>query len=534
MAKFASVKTATIKAPKPVIKTKTQTPTTVTFEGAPGYERKAKGELFLLAASNMVGEDTFYETGTDRDTRFEILVAQVTKKDPEWVMHFVPFLRDKMNMRSASVVMAAEYVKAGGPHGRSVVDAAMMRADEPSEMLAYWFAKYGKRLPQPVKRGVADAVVRLYNEASFIKYDSDSMSPRMGDVIELTHAKAQTPWQHNLFRYAIDKRHNREDLARNLEGLDTITRHRALMAVPVTDRRAIVDKAIASNDFSELSSAGLTWENLSGWLQGPMDAGAWESLILSNQLGYMATIRNLRNFDDAKISAEAQAKVIAKLTDAEEVAKSRQLPLRFLSAFKNVEGAHWVAPLETGLNLTLKNVPALSGKTLILVDVSGSMDSAFSNKVKGRTFHSGTAKYPKLWEAAALFGAALAVRAEKADLVAFETDSHVIDFRSGGSILKVTERFGHVPHGGTNGHQALAKHYNGHDTIVYLTDEQFHPGGAMETAADTFVFNLAGYRTAALPSGRVWSAGGLSDSGFRFIELLKGHKDGVWPWEMDK
>jgi hypothetical protein len=38
--------------------------------GAPGYPRDAKGELFLLAVSNMVGEDTFYEASGARDSRF--------------------------------------------------------------------------------------------------------------------------------------------------------------------------------------------------------------------------------------------------------------------------------------------------------------------------------------------------------------------------------------------------------------------------------------------------------------------------------
>ena len=35
-----------------------------THEGAPGYARDAKGELFLFAVSNMAGEDTFYEAAS--------------------------------------------------------------------------------------------------------------------------------------------------------------------------------------------------------------------------------------------------------------------------------------------------------------------------------------------------------------------------------------------------------------------------------------------------------------------------------------
>ena len=53
-----------------------------TYEGAPGHARNAKSELFLLAVSNMVGEDTFYEAATERDARFRELVAAVAVSDP--------------------------------------------------------------------------------------------------------------------------------------------------------------------------------------------------------------------------------------------------------------------------------------------------------------------------------------------------------------------------------------------------------------------------------------------------------------------
>jgi len=168
---------------------------------------------------------------------------------------------------------------------------------------------------------------------------------------------------------------------------------------------------------------------------------------------------------------------------------------------------------------------------LVLVDVSGSMDSPFANKVEGRNFRSGTAKYPKLWEAAALFGAALAVRAEKADLVAFETSSYPIDFRHGGSILKTTERFGHVSHGGTNTWQAYNSHIKDHDRVVILTDEQAHPGYATHVDKPLYIFNLAGYRTAMVSSDKAYTFGGLTDTGFAAIEMLEAYKEDKWPWE---
>src|SRR6266702_2504511 len=81
----------------------------LTHEGGVGFERDPKSELFLLAVTNMVREQTFYESGKDRDERFVQLIHTVTKSDPAWITAFVPFLRDKLNMRSASLVMAVEY-----------------------------------------------------------------------------------------------------------------------------------------------------------------------------------------------------------------------------------------------------------------------------------------------------------------------------------------------------------------------------------------------------------------------------------------
>lgn len=83
-----------------------------TEQGAPGYAREPKLELFLLAVSNMVGEQTFYERADERDTRFRDLVAKVAVADPAWFARFVPWLRLGANLRSASVVGALEGAKA--------------------------------------------------------------------------------------------------------------------------------------------------------------------------------------------------------------------------------------------------------------------------------------------------------------------------------------------------------------------------------------------------------------------------------------
>src|SRR5690242_19652254 len=84
----------------------------INHEGAVGAGRDAKSELFLLAVANMVGEGTFYEAAGDRDSRYAELVQQVAVADPEWTAGFLGWLRSGANLRSASLVGAAEATRA--------------------------------------------------------------------------------------------------------------------------------------------------------------------------------------------------------------------------------------------------------------------------------------------------------------------------------------------------------------------------------------------------------------------------------------
>ena len=123
--------------------------------------------------------------------------------DPQWTAAFLGWLRSEANMRSASLAGALEATKAmvaaGVSGGRQLVASVLQRADEPGEALAYWTARYGRAIPKPVKRGVADAVARLYTEYGMLKYDTASKGFRFADVIDLTHPVPVAPWQADLF-----------------------------------------------------------------------------------------------------------------------------------------------------------------------------------------------------------------------------------------------------------------------------------------------------------------------------------------------
>ncbi|OKJ95677.1 TROVE domain-containing protein [Amycolatopsis sp. CB00013] len=515
-----------------------RSPGGVTHEGGDGYARDTQSELFLLAVTNMVGENTFYETGDKRDTRFADLVRETALADPEWTARFLRWLRTEANMRTAAIVGAAEYVHArlaGDPSpvapiaNRAVVDSVLQRADEPGELLAYWTSLYGKRIPKPVKRGIADAAVRLFTEKSFLKWDSAARAFRFADVLGLAHPDPKDPVQDALFKHIVDVRFNpgREIPAE----LEVLGARADLMAWDKDKRRDLFSRPDTAR--STLRRAGMTWESLAGWLQGPMDARAWEAVIPS--MGYMALLRNLRNFDEAGVSDEVAEGVAARLADPEQVAKSRQFPMRFLSAYRAAPSLRWSYTLEKAIAESLANVPRLAGRTLILVDTSGSMNAGFSK--------DGTLMR---WDAAAIFGIALGARCETADVVSFSngyyggTGSKAFDVPRGESLLRGLDRWkngGYFIGAGTDTVGAIQRHLRPghHDRVVILTDEQHSSGNVDQTVPqDTalYTWNLAGYERGHSTSGRGnrHTFGGLTDAAFTMIPLLEAGRNADWPF----
>ena len=116
--------------------------------------------------------------------------------------------------------------------------------------------------------------------------------------------------------------------------------------------------------------------------------------------------------------------------------------------------------------------------------------------------------------------------------------------REGESVLRAVGRF--RPMGGTYMLAALDQHFNGHDRIVVITDEQFAPNlsyyrqyGRPTTLDDivpkstpVYTWNLAGYRYGGMAANRPGrhTFAGLSDACFSIIGMLESGEKGEWPF----
>lgn len=368
------------------------------------------------------------------------------------------------------------------------------------------------------------------NEYSYFKYRGTGNTVQMADVIEMVHPTPRDEKQSALFKYAIDVRRGRENIESEL---DSIKARSMLSEIVPADRRQMLGTETLAHD---MKRAGVTWEWISSWVNGPMDAKAWEAAI--PQMGYMALLRNLRNFDEAGISKEKVQYVKDYLTSPEKVQQSRQFPIRFFTAWTAVHGLAWAETLEEALNLSVPNVPELPGNTLVLVDVSGSMVGRSllrgSPPVWGGNFSNGKA-YDNA-DIASVFGSAFAIKnAPRTKLVAFASDTEVVKVAKTSSILRTVEAIRNtaVFGGGTYALQAIARHSDGMDRIVMVTDEQFHPGPGVKFDGPMYVFNIGGYAKGGINTDdrkRYVIGGGLTDKAFEVVKILENHGQANWPF----
>ena len=541
------------------------------FEGGDGYERDAKSELYVAALSTL-NEPTFYEDADTRNERLDGLVGKVADDD-EWLRGLIHWLRTDAGMRSAPTMIAIAAVHARlsrGIHGgnRSLVRAAIERLDEAPGALAAWIDLYGKPVPNAVKRAVADALVDLLHERSYLKWRGTiaNGSISLRDAILMTHPRARTAAQNKLFKVVLDRAY---DSTTDISGLPVLEARARFDALPIDDKR------LAALDATKVGNAGLTHEIISGlfprgWAAstalshddadwGPFSHGiswpAWrdgcrerpESLgvggipwpawraLLNAGMGAVAVRMNLRRMLSTGVSDRADlGAIIHGLKGG--ASSYRPMPIETWSALRAFDepsgldcggaehsGARHIIrrALSEQLSDSLANVPALPGRTLILVDSSGSMGAP-------RSAHSTMTWY----DVAALFGVSLALRAEHARLVRFDTETHDVDLAGVASLDDAMKRMSR-PYGGTDIESAL-RAYDGEDRVILITDEQsaYKVDDVIPRNIPVFTWNLGGYRIAAMESKpyRTVIGGGLTDLGFQLIPAIENGYHANWPW----
>lgn len=321
--------------------------------GGKAFKETDKFELASLVLTSFA-ENMYYESADSQFNRIENLLSKI---DPMFAAKLAIYARDKFHMRSmphiVSSILADKNLTSGQDWATNFYNKVVMRPDDMSEILAlYW--KDGKRkLPNALRRGFKKAFNK-FDGYQLKKYKMENRDIKLVDLINLVRPIATQS---------------------NAEAMDAI----------MTGK-----KATANTWEAKLTQAGQNAKTAEDKQAAKTEA--WVELIDSGKIGYFALLRNLRNI--LKDAPEMVDKACKLLTNEKMLRNSKVLPFRFISAYnalsefsgksinalvtfenskENENVAKMIKALNTALEMSVQNLPYMSGNTIVLSDNSGSM-----------------------------------------------------------------------------------------------------------------------------------------------------------------
>jgi len=418
-----------------------------THEGAPAKQISAEQQLRRSVLACMLWEDQFYEDGVAIAGRIRELVAKVSA---EAVAALAVEAREKMKLRHAPLLLVREMARLAS-HRHLVAETltrVIQRADELSEFVALYWSEGKQPLSAQVKKGLAAAFTR-FDEYALAKYNRPA-PVKLRDVLFLCHAK------------------------------------------PLDEAQAALWKRLAEGELATPD----TWEvALSA---GADKREAWERLLNENKLGALALLRNLRNMAEAKVDHKLIAGALGRMKT------ERVLPFRFIAAARYAP--QWETELEQAMFRSLEGAAKLPGRTVLLVDVSGSMDAQLSRRSEMRRND-------------AAYGLAVLLReiAEEVSIYSFSDDLVRVPSRRGFALrdaINASQR-----HNGTYLGKALAGLKEQYDRLIVITDEQSHDP-VPNPKARGYMLNVASYQN-GVGYGAWMHVDGWSDSVIEYIRAAE-------------
>jgi hypothetical protein len=410
--------------------------TVATEEGAVARQVDPRRLLRRSVLTCLLWEDTFYEKGNHIRERIAELVRQ---NQPEAVAALAREARDKLHLRHVPLFLVRELArqKGSGPLVAETLEHVIERADELSRFVALYWETGKEPLSAGVKRGLARAFTK-FDAYQLAKCNRDD-AVKLRDVLFLCHGKPKDAEQAELWKKLVED---------TLEPPDT-------------------------------------WEvALSA---GKDKRETWERLLSEGRLGGMAVLRNLR----LMLAAGVRPKLVAERLGKGIV---RALPFRFVTAARHAPKL--AEAIEKAMLQSIAGLETLPGVTGLLVDVSGSMDSAIAKK----------SEVSRL-DAAAALAILLREKAEELRLSTFSDACLALPARRGFALRDAIAAS--QAHSGTCLKHALTavqawKDWRDVERVVVITDERSHDGIPPAWTKKAYVINVAPYQS-GLSRGNGWT-----------------------------
>lgn len=372
-----------------------------THEGAPAPRISPLAQLERSVMSCMLWESEFYESGQSIGQRIADLVKAV---DPADVARVAIRAKEDMRLRHVPLLLVRELMRSaeGRKLASQVFPKIVTRPDDITEFLAiYWKDNKDEPIAKQVKRHLGAAFGR-FDEYQIAKYNGGQKAVKLRDAIRILRPRPANEDQSALWR-------------------------------------RLVKGELATPD---------TWEvELS---RSKDKAVSWSRLLSEGKLGGLAMLRNIRNMAQAGIDPPAIRDGIRSVNPG------RLMPINFIAAAR--ANPQFEPDLEAKFFECFAGREKLKGETILLVDISYSMNAALS----GRS---------DLTRSDAAAGLAMIAR---------ETFENLRVFVFGDSVREVPARRGFAL-GGLVGFQRENTYLGralgsipARDRLIVITDEQSH------------------------------------------------------------
>lgn len=451
------------------INVKQSAPEIVTHEGGPAKHIDTAQQLRRLVLPCLLWEDSFYVDGKTIAEQ----IADAVKASPASVAAAVAIeAREEFHLRHVPLLVVREMARLHP--GTSVVGDTLMRViqrpDEIGEFCAiYWqdagtskrhFGK-GQPLSAQVKKGLAKALGK-FDQYQLAKY-AKAGAVRLRDVLFLTQPKPGA-------------------------------------GMAETWKRLADDEIGAADAVSRFGDATGTWESDLSQAEAGADkaqdkAQVWTAKLRSGTLGYLALLRNLRNMVEAGVDLDLiRAAIVARK------GAGRVLPFRYVAAARAVPQLE--PEIDMALCATIAAMRPLPGKTVVLVDVSGSMDARMAAKS----------------ELNRIDAAATLASIVPGDVRVFTFSSETVEVPPRRGMAGVDAIKRSQPHASTMLGAAVSRinGLGGVDRLIVISDEQSHDRVPDPAAKRAYMINVAAHKN-GVGYGRWTHIDGFSEAVLRFI-----------------
>lgn len=405
--------------------------------GGRAYKFTPKHALAQMAATGCFN-GTFYARGESQLEELQKLIAQVD--DSVFLAKLAVYSRERAFMKD----MPAALLLSLSRRDTELMHRVFDRVVDNGRVLRTLFQMV--RSGQFGRVGLSSSLQRAFqrwlNEASVGKLLSASIGndPSLRDVLRMARPKPKDDARRALFGWLTDKEVEKWAPATEAHLPAQVRALNAYRRADSAEAQALI-----------LGDLSVRWDLLADAARGPL---VWKAI--ARQMGPQALRMNLNTLLRHEVFLRAGGSVdqdmidyvAERLSDPDEIRRSRQFPYQYLAAYLNAQ-AEIPQRIRTALHqaaeIACGNIPELPGPVVIGVDASGSMGFPVTGwQGRGRT------SKVRCVDVAAVFAAAMLRRNPDSIVIPYDTRAFNARVDADDSILSIAERLASFGGGGTD------------------------------------------------------------------------------------